>query len=280
MRLLFCLLTGVIICSCTNQLSDIDVQSSSDVIIFDTTLVKEFSAYKAPFIPQKLDFAGELIPIEDVDVKERLDRELVVNNFWHSNTIFYLKKANRWYPEIKNILVEEGVPLDFFYLAVIESGLMQVTSPSGAKGIWQFMPATAKEFGLIVNEYIDERMHIEKSTRAACKYLNKAYDKFGSWVLAAAAYNRGSAGIIADQNRQKMTNFFDLYLNTETSRYVFRIIAAKIISGEEENLVVISQKGQVIQTQISQIPKLSRSTQGVRLMRLDQGDKVASVTCL
>lgn len=185
--------------------------------------------FQAPKLPDTITFADEVLPLTDLDIKERFDRELVVNNFWHSNTFFYLKRANRWFPVMKPILEEHNIPLDFLYLAVIESGLMQVTSPSGAKGFWQFLKGTAQDYGLIVDNYIDERMNIEKSTIAACKYLEKSYKEFGSWSLAAAAYNRGKAGISKILESQDADNFFDLHLNTETSRYVFRIIAAKYI---------------------------------------------------
>jgi membrane-bound lytic murein transglycosylase D len=182
-----------------------------------------------PDIPDTLEFAGEILIFDDLDIRERLDKELVVNMHFHSNTIFYLKRANRWFPIMRKILQEEGVHEDLLYLAVIESGLVQATSPSGAKGFWQFMEGTAKDYGLIVNTYVDERMHIEKSTKAACAYLKKAYNKFGSWPLAAAAYNRGAGGIQSDMDYQYMNDFFDLHLNQETSRYVFRILAIKLI---------------------------------------------------
>lgn len=188
-----------------------------------------------PELPSSIVFASEKIPLQSLDIKEGLDRELVVNNFWHSNTFFYFKRANRWFPIMKEILEEEGIPTDFLYLAVIESGLTQATSPSGAKGFWQFMPSTATDYDLEVNQNVDERMHIAKSTRAACKYLKKAYDKLGSWVLAAAGYNRGVNGISRAIESQQVDNFFDLRLNEETSRYVYRIIALKMIMENPED---------------------------------------------
>lgn len=188
-----------------------------------------------PELPSSIVFASEKIPLQSLDIKEGLDRELVVNNFWHSNTFFYFKRANRWFPIMKEILEEECIPTDFLYLAVIESGLTQATSPSGAKGFWQFMPSTATDYDLEVNQNVDERMHIAKSTRAACKYLKKAYDKLGSWVLAAAGYNRGVNGISRAIESQGVDNFFDLRLNEETSRYVFRIIALKMIMENPED---------------------------------------------
>jgi hypothetical protein len=185
--------------------------------------------FKTPRVPDTVYFADEVIPLLDVDLRERFDRELVVNNFWHSNTMFYFKRANRWFPVMKPILEEHGIPFDFVYLAVIESGLTQAISPSNAVGFWQFLKETAQDYGLLVNQYVDERKNIEKSTNAACKYLNKAFEKFGSWSLAAAAYNRGKGGINSDLNSQNVESFFDLHLNEETSRYVFRILAVKYI---------------------------------------------------
>jgi hypothetical protein len=185
--------------------------------------------FEMPDIPDTVYFANEVIPLDDLDIRERFDRELVVNNFWHSNTMFYFKRANRWFPIIRPILKKHGIPDDFIYLAVIESGLTQAISPSNAVGFWQFLKGTAQDYGLEVNQYVDERKNVEKSTIAACEYLKKAYNKFGSWSLAAAAYNRGKSGINNDLNNQFVDSFYDLYLNEETSRYVFRILAIKHI---------------------------------------------------
>ena len=179
--------------------------------------------------PNNLDFCEEKVPINSSDIKERLDRELLVNTYWQSNMMLLIKRANKWFPKIEAILNEEGVPDDFKYLAVIESGLENARSPRGAKGFWQLMPSTAKQFGLEVNSNVDERYHIEKSTRVACKYLKKAKSKFGSWTLAAASFNRGIYGIEKELIRQKVKNYYDLLLNNETSRYVFRILAVKDI---------------------------------------------------
>ncbi|PKR79654.1 murein transglycosylase [Brumimicrobium salinarum] len=182
-----------------------------------------------PKVPKQISFAGENIDFSDIDLKERMDNELVINNFWHSNTILMMKRANRWFPIIKKVFIEENVPLDLMYIAVIESGLQNVTSPRGAKGFWQFMKPTAKEYGLKVNQQVDERYHVEKSTRAACKYLKKAYERFGKWTLATASYNLGMYGVADNLERQKMSSFFDLSLNPETARYVFRVIAVKLV---------------------------------------------------
>ena len=183
----------------------------------------------ADYFPEKVDFAGENTPLNITDVKERFDRELIVNANLHGSTILILKRANRVFPIIEPILKKNGVPDDFKYLAVIESALINAVSPSGAKGIWQFMPVTAKERGMEVNVNIDERYHLEKSTEAACRYLIDAKNKLGSWTLAAASYNGGMTGVTNQIQTQKVSNYYDLLLNDETSRYVFRILALKEI---------------------------------------------------
>jgi hypothetical protein len=181
------------------------------------------------YFPTEVDFANESMPIEIPDVRERFDRELLVNANLHASTILIIKRANRAFKIIEPILEKNGVPNDFKYLAVIESSLINAVSPSGAKGVWQFMPATAKEIGMEVNDCVDERYHLEKSTEAACKFLLAAKEKFGSWTLAAASYNGGITGVNKQIDLQKVSNYYDLLLNEETSRYVFRILALKEI---------------------------------------------------
>lgn len=186
-------------------------------------------------LPEKIDFAGEPTPLEIPDIKERLDKELLVNTYWQSNALLLIKRSHKYFPIIEPILKEYGVPDDFKYLAVAESGLEHVVSYAGATGFWQIMKATAKEYGLEVNDNVDERYHIEKSTRVACEYLLKSKERFGSWTLAAAAYNAGNYGISKELKRQEVENYYDLLLNPETSRYVFRIIALKhILSNANE----------------------------------------------
>ena len=180
-------------------------------------------------LPEVIDFCGEQSPLNAPDIRERLDKELLVNTYWQSNMMLLLKRSNKWFPTIDSILKEEGVPQDFKFLAVIESGLENVRSPKGAKGFWQLMPATAKEYGLEVNSNVDERYHVEKSTRVACKYLLKAKERFGSWTLAAASFNRGMFGIDRLLKKQLVDDYYDLLLNKETSRYIFRILAVKEI---------------------------------------------------
>lgn len=181
------------------------------------------------YFPVRVDFAGEHAPLKISDVKERFDRELLVNENLHASTILILKRAKRAFSIIEPILKKNGVPDDFKYVAVIESGLVNVVSPAGAKGIWQFMPETAKERGLEVNENVDERYHLEKATQAACSYFLKAKEKFGSWTLVAASYNVGETGLKKQMDIQKVTDYYDLLLTEETSRYVFRILALKEI---------------------------------------------------
>jgi hypothetical protein len=183
----------------------------------------------AQYFPPKVDFAGEPTPLHIADVKERFDRELLVNANLHSSTLLIMKRANRAFPVIEPILKQYGVPDDFKYLAVIESALTNAVSASGARGVWQFMTDTAKEKGMEVSETVDERYHLQKSTEAACKYLLAAKNKFGSWTIAAASYNGGMNGVSKKLEEQDVTNYYDLALTEETSRYVFRILALKEI---------------------------------------------------
>jgi hypothetical protein len=207
--------------------------NSEETVQNDTSLNKNI--FVVPEVPDSIEFADEWINLNDLDLKERFDRELIVNNFWHSNTIMMMKRSNRWLPVMREIFRNEEVPEDLVYIAVIESGLKNVTSPRGAKGFWQFMKPTAKEYGLIINEQMDERYHVEKSTRAACQYLKTAHEKFGSWILAAASYNLGVYGMADNLRRQKVDNYFDLSLNPETARYIFRIMAIKLVFENPNN---------------------------------------------
>ncbi len=202
--------------------------------ILETRLVNDYNVYAIP-MPDNLNFAGELVPIANPDIRERMDRELLVNTYWQSNGLLLFKRANKYFPIIEPILKEQGVPDDFKYLAVIESSLTQAVSPAHATGFWQILKGTAKEYGLEVNQNVDERYHIEKSTEVACKYLKSAKEKFGSWTLAAAAYNAGRAGILRQMERQEASSYYDLLLGEETGRYVFRIVAVKeIISNPQK----------------------------------------------
>jgi hypothetical protein len=180
-------------------------------------------------IDEAYSFAGETVTLDEHDLRERMDKELLVNTYWQSNMMLMIKRSNKYFPTIERILKEEGVPDDFKYLAVIESGLENVNSPVGAKGFWQIMKTTGREMGLEVNSNVDERYHIENATRVACTYLKKAKKKLGSWTLAAASYNRGISGINRLLEKQQAETYYDLLLNSETRRYVFRILAMKEI---------------------------------------------------
>lgn len=180
-------------------------------------------------LPEKVSFAGEPAPLNLPDVRERLDKELQINVYLQSSTLFLLKRANRWLPRMEEILRTNGIPDDFKYLPVIESALLNGVSPKEAVGYWQIREASGKELGLEITKEVDERYDPIKATEAACKYLKKSYDKFGNWTLVAASYNRGVAGISSDLKDQKMNNYYDVHLNDETSRYVFRLLAIKEI---------------------------------------------------
>ena len=189
---------------------------------------------RAPNVNKQFTWAGEVMP-PYADSKERLDRELMVNSYYHSSTLQYLKLANRYFPVIEPILREKGIPADFKYLAVAESGLRPAVSSAGARGYWQLMKAVSKEQHLEINDEVDERYHIEKSTIAACNYLLWLKKKFGTWTDAAAAYNVGPTRYTKEVKSQKQMSFYNMNLNQETSRYVFRLIAIKEIMSAPES---------------------------------------------
>ncbi len=182
-----------------------------------------------PYVPPQIHFAGEAVPLHQYDVRERLDREITNLSYRHSGTLHVLKMSNRWFPTIERILRANNIPEDFKYLAVAESALENVVSPAKARGFWQFMHETAKSFGLEVSSDVDERYHVEKATVAACKYFKKAHAKFGSWAMVAASYNMGMGGVNKQATNQQTYNYYDLYLNRETSKYMFRILSYKIM---------------------------------------------------
>jgi len=180
-------------------------------------------------IPGKLDFAGEETPLNNFDVTEALDMELLVNTYWQSHTMLLIKRANRYFPMIERILEENGIPDDFKYLPVAESDLMNLVSPAQAVGFWQFRKGTAQDEGLEVNSEVDERYHLEKSTEAACRFLKRSYETYGNWTMAAASYNMGRTGLNRQIERQDERYYYDLLLNDETGRYIYRILALKLI---------------------------------------------------
>lgn len=222
-----------------NILAFVGLLSVSGLLIFavqdapsddnlEKKMINDYNVY-ALNIPENLDFSGEAMPLNNPDILERMDRELLVNTYWQSNGLLMFKRANKYFPVIEPILAKNGIPDDFKYLAVIESGLTNAVSPANARGFWQIMKATGKENGLEINTNVDERYHLEKATESACKYLLEAKEKFGTWTLAAAAYNAGITGISRRLNSQSVTNYYDLLLGEETGRYIFRIVALKEI---------------------------------------------------
>lgn len=221
---LFSLILAITLVAC-NSRNDIPVVKQQEICLTPLAI---------PVLPDEIMFCGQTVNLKDEDIRERLDRELLVNAYYQSATLQALKRANRFFPVIEPILKEKGIPDDFKYLAVIESNLVQAVSPAGAQGFWQFMPVTAKEHGLIMNGEVDERMNIEKSTAAACDYLNFAHDTLKDWVLAAASYNRGVGGVRSDMRWQGTSNYFDTHMNSETGRYVYRILAMKLIFEDPE----------------------------------------------
>jgi membrane-bound lytic murein transglycosylase D len=196
-----------------------------------TGMPERMPSLNQPFnMPDKLDFAGEPVPLSNFDTRESLDKEMLVNGYWQSRTLMVLKKSKRYFETIEPILKKYGIPDDFKYLAMAESGFENAVSPAKAVGVWQILESTAKEYGLEVNTVVDERYDLAKSTEVACKYLLESYNKFGSWTMAAATYNVGRLGLENQVSKQKTNIYYDLLLNEETARYVFRLIAHKLIT--------------------------------------------------
>ena len=216
-------------------MSAISGSNSASAVLPDDDKFPQGYKIVSPPIPDQLNFAGEKVPLDNFEVKERMDREFIVNTYYHSFTIISMKRANRYFPVIEPILKEHGIPDDFKYVSVIESGLSNAISPAGAVGFWQFMEAAGKKYGLEINDEVDQRYDLKKSTEAACLYIKDAYDEFGSWTMAAASFNMGTNGIEKQMARQKTNNYYNLVLGDETSRYVARIIAMKAILQNPEN---------------------------------------------
>ncbi len=221
---IFLLLVGVAVISLLTFSRSVEEAPTA----FEDSFRAQYGIY-ALTQPKALEFAGEEVPIWQQDIWERYDRELLVNTYWQSSTMLMFKRANRWFPVIEPILEAHGVPDDFKYLALIESGLMNVISPAGATGFWQILQGTGRELGLEIDTHVDERYHVEKSTAAACRYLLDAFERFESWTLAAAAYNIGNSRLRRIMENQQADSYYDLFLNEETSRYMFRILAIKTI---------------------------------------------------
>lgn len=243
-KVLYSLFVLALFSQCTTLNSTSPIQTNTQII---------------PTYPQSISFAGEAVHLDKHYVLERLDRELLVNNFWHSNSILVLKRAAKYFPIIEPILQENGIPDDFKYLAVIESGLTHVVSPAGAEGFWQFMPQTARDYGLEVNGDIDERLHLIKATESAAAYLIDAYAEFGNWTLAAAAYNAGVQRIKSSLEKQQTKSYYDLHLNEETSRYMYRILATKLIFESPERYGFVIPKAQTYLFPNTKLVKVSTS---------------------
>ncbi|MBR3725473.1 MAG: lytic transglycosylase domain-containing protein [Bacteroidales bacterium] len=210
---------GILVCSSPKEEGD---------DIYSRAVMRDYRVY-SPVIPDTLTFAGESIPLSTYYVREALDNELIINMYRQSSTVLYFKRANRYFPVIEPILKKNGIPIDFKYLCVIESGLTNATSPAKAQGFWQFIPSTGSKYGLEITDEIDMRDNLVASTEAACKYIRTLYNRFHSWTAAAAAYNCGENGLSRRIEKQGSGNYFDLWLNSETSRYVYRILAMKVI---------------------------------------------------
>ncbi len=195
---------------------------------YQAAIARNLSVY-ALELPDTASFAGEAVPMDLFYVREAYDREMLTNVYWHSSTLLMFKRANRFLPDIEQILREEQLPDDIKYIALIESSLTNAVSPAGAAGPWQFLKASGQKYGLEISEEVDERYHLKKSTRAACRYLKEGYGTFGSWTLAAASYNAGPGNIKKPLGTQNESNFYDLLVNAETSRYIYRILAVKEI---------------------------------------------------
>jgi len=212
------------------MLSLVSFLVSKNPVPTNETTLNATSSHSSVKLPDSINFAGEIVPNNQLEVREALDREMLINSYWHSQTILLIKRANRYLPVIDSILITYGIPPDFRYIPVIESNLLNtIVSPAQAAGFWQFLTPTAQEYGLICNTEVDERYNIEKATEAAAKYINNAYNKLGSWTLAAAAYNAGIKRIETALNEQNQTSFYNLWLNDETNRYIYRLLAVKII---------------------------------------------------
>lgn len=204
------------------------VQEAPTDETMEKKLINDYNVYALP-LPESMDFAGEPVPLDNPDIRERLDRELLVNTYWQSNGLLIFKRAHKYFPVIEPLLEKHGIPDDFKYLAVAESALQNNRSPAGAAGFWHFLKGTGREYGLEINDYVDERYNLELATEVAAEYLKRSKKRFGSWTMAAAAYNAGNGGMSKQIDRQKETDYYDLLLNDETSRYIFRILAFKEI---------------------------------------------------
>jgi hypothetical protein len=227
--------------------------------------------WQSPVLPEKLDFAGEPVPLDRWEIREEMDRQLLYNYYWQNNILYILKLSNRYFPVIEERLKANGVPEDFKYLCVAESNLQNAISKAGAVGFWQFMSGTAPGYNLDVNEQVDHRYDVIRSTDAACKYLKLAYQKFGSWTAAAASYNCGQGGYNGHSNFQKTKNYYDLLLPEETNRYIFRILTFKYILQNAESLGFLLEKNQLYQQPATRIITVTNSIPNLADFAIENG---------
>lgn len=225
----------------------------------------------APELPASLSFAGEKVPLQRPEIREQLDRELLYNYYNQYSTIYILKLANRYFSVIEPVLKKNGIPEDFKYLCVAESALQNQISRAGAVGFWQFMPATAPEYGLEINDEVDERYHVVKSTEAACRYFRKAYDRFGNWTAAAASYNMGMGGYSSQSSFQQTSDYYNLLLPEETMRYIFRILALKMLVKDAKSFGFITNKADVYQPYKTNTITVSTSIPNLAQFAIDNG---------
>tara|TARA_R110001583_G_scaffold5921_4_gene31224 strand:+ start:15775 stop:16701 length:927 start_codon:yes stop_codon:yes gene_type:complete len=265
------LVSIIMVCSLLIFASQTNIKNKEKTTLNSNKNTSEFYQIKALKVPENLNFAGERVPTEKSDIKERIDRELLVNTYWQSNGLLLFKRAHKFFPIIEPILAKNDVPDDFKYLAVIESGLENVTSPAGARGFWQIMPETAKENGLEVNSNVDERYHLEKATEVACNYLKDAKDRFGNWTMAAAAYNAGNTGMDRKISDQLVTDYYDLLLGEETKRYLPRIVALKEIMSNPKNYGFIFEKEDLYTLESTKIIEVDTAITNIAQFSKDLG---------
>lgn len=225
-KLLFYIFTGIGLCGLALVFVFAISDKKDNELAYRSHFFRDYRIYNPP-VPEQADFAGEALPLELFYVRESLDREIMASTFMHSSTILMFKRAYRWFPVIEPILKRNGIPDDFKYLCLAESNLGNVSSPANAEGFWQFIKTTGIKYGLEINEEVDERYHVEKATEAACKYFKDGWAIYRNWTLTAASYNRGMDGLSKALLNQRVSDYYDLWLNEETARYIFRIVAIK-----------------------------------------------------
>lgn len=242
--------------------SSCETRSQRDTIIKINGTV--FTIYSKVYIPSSVSFCNEEVPLKDIEIRERLEKEILLLLQQPGQIVLYLKRSGRVFPQIEPILKKNSVPNDMKYLAVAESALIINTSSKGAQGIWQIMPETGRSLGLQIDDYIDERNDIEKSTVAACQYLQQGYAKFKNWTLTSAGYNMGHNGLNGSINNQSRKDYYDLFLNSETYRYIFRILAIKVIFENKDTYGLILDENdyyqpyEVTSKEVQEVPNMAQ----------------------